>query len=261
MRIALFVLVLMSVGASHAAVVGKAVEYSADGVTLNGYIAYDDNLKDKRPGVLVVHEWWGHNEYARKRADMLAELGYVALAVDMYGDGKQANHPDDAGKFAGEVMKNMPSMKARFTAGMEFLKKAEHVDPARIAAIGYCFGGAVVLAMAREGADLRGVVSFHGSLATQTRATKGGVKAKILVCNGADDKFISDVDIKNFKSEMKAAGADFKLVNYPGAIHGFTNPAATELGKKFGIQIAYNEKADKNSWTAMQEFFRKIFKK
>ncbi|MEK9136556.1 MAG: dienelactone hydrolase family protein [Bacteroidota bacterium] len=199
MRIALFVLVLMSVGTSHAAVVGKAVEYSADGVTLNGYITYDDKLKDKRPGVLVVHEWWGHNEYARKRADMLAELGYVALAVDMYGDGKQANHPDDAGKFAGEVMKNMPSMKARFMAGMEFLKKAEHVDPARIAAIGYCFGGGVVLAMAREGADLRGVVSFHGSLATQSPAAKGKVKAKILACNGADDKFISDDDIKNFK--------------------------------------------------------------
>ena len=246
---------------SRAGVVGREVEYSTDGVTLKGYIAYDDKSIEKRPGVLVVHEWWGHNEYTRKRAGMLAELGYIALAVDMYGDGKTADHPEDAGKFAGEVMKNLPAMKARFMAALDFLKKNDTVDTARIGAIGYCFGGGVVLAMAREGLDLKGVVSFHGSLAAQTPAEKGKVKAKILVCNGADDKFVSAEGIKNFKEEMRAAGADFKFINYPGAIHGFTNPAATAMGKKFEIPIAYNEKADKKSWRDMQGFFRKVFKK
>ena len=261
MRLAFFALVFMGVVVSRAAVVGKPVEYSADGVTLKGYIAYDDTFKDRRPGVIVVHEWWGHNAYARKRADMLAKLGYVALAVDMYGDGKQANHPDDAGKFSSEVMKNMPAMKARFMAAMDLLKQNEAIDPTRIGAIGYCFGGGVVLNMARQGADLKGVVSFHGSLATSANAEKGNVKASILACNGADDKFISAEDIKNFKAEMKAAGADFKFVNYPGAIHSFTNPGSTEMGKKFNLPLAYNEKADKKSWADMQEFFKRVFKK
>jgi dienelactone hydrolase len=258
-----FVLLALMFGItiSRAAVVGKPVEYAADSVTLKGYIAFDDKFTGKRPGILVVHEWWGHNEYARKRADMLAELGYVALAVDMYGDGKQANHPDDAGKFAGEVMKNMPAMKARFLAALTLLKESEDVDPANIGAIGYCFGGGVVLGMAREGADLKGVVSFHGSLATQSPAQKGRVKAKILVCNGAADKFVSEESIKEIKAEMKAAKVDFKFVNYPDAIHSFTNPASTELGKKFNLPLAYNEKADKKSWADMQEFFKRVFKK
>jgi dienelactone hydrolase len=258
-----FVLLALMFGItiSRAAVVGKPVEYAADSVTLKGYIAFDDKFTGKRPGILVVHEWWGHNEYARKRADMLAELGYVALAVDMYGDGKQANHPDDAGKFAGEVMKNMPAMKARFLAALTLLKRSEDVDPANIGAIGYCFGGGVVLGMAREGADLKGVVSFHGSLATQSPAQKGRVKAKILVCNGAADKFVSEESIKEIKAEMKAAKVDFKFVNYPDAIHSFTNPASTELGKKFNLPLAYNEKADKKSWADMQEFFKRVFKK
>jgi dienelactone hydrolase len=258
-----FVLLALMFGItiSRAAVVGKPVEYAADSVTLKGYIAFDDKFTGKRPGILVVHEWWGHNEYARKRADMLAELGYVALAVDMYGDGKQANHPDDAGKFAGEVMKNMPAMKARFLAALTLLKQSEDVDPANIGAIGYCFGGGVVLGMAREGADLKGVVSFHGSLATQSPAQKGRVKAKILVCNGAADKFVSEESIKEIKAEMKAAKVDFKFVNYPDAIHSFTNPASTELGKKFNLPLAYNEKADKKSWADMQEFFKRVFKK
>lgn len=258
---ALFALFLVATVTSHAAVVGKPVEYSADGVTLKGYIAYDDKNTGKRPGILVVHEWWGHNEHARKRAEMLAGLGYVALAVDMYGDGKKADHPDDAGKFAGEVMSNLPAMKARFTAALDLLKKQESVDTTRIGAIGFCFGGGVVLGMAREGIDLKGVVTFHGSLATQTPAGKGEVKAKILVCNGADDKFTSAEAIKGFKEEMRAAGADFTFINYPGAVHSFTNPAATALGKKFNMPLAYNEKADKKSWQDMRKFFEKVFKK
>jgi dienelactone hydrolase len=257
----MFILFFISAVAVQAGVVGKEVTYTADSLTMKGYIAYDDNIQGKRPGVVVVHEWWGHNEYTRKRADMLAALGYVAIAVDMYGDGKRAEHPDDAGKFAGAVMQSMPAMKARFNAALELLKRDEHTDPAQIAAIGYCFGGGVVLAMAREGADLKAVVSFHGSLGTQSPAEKGMVKAKVLVCNGADDKFVSAEAIKNFKEEMNSAGVDYKFENYPGAIHGFSNPGATEMGKKFGLGIAYNEKADKKSWEEMQKLFKKVFKK
>jgi len=158
-------------------------------------------------------------------------------------------------------MKNMPVMKARFLAALDLLKQSEVVDPANIGAIGYCFGGGVVLGMAREGADLKGVVSFHGSLATQSPAQKGKVKAKILVCNGAADKFVSEESIKEIKAEMKVAKADFKFINYPEAIHSFTNPASTEMGKKFNLPLAYNEKADKKSWADMQEFFKRVFKK
>jgi dienelactone hydrolase len=261
MRLYLFVLVFFAAVAARAGVVGREVSYTADSLTMKGYLVYDDKFTGQRPGVLVVHEWWGNNDYSRKRADMLAGLGYVALAVDMYGNGKRADNPNDAGKFATEVMTDKSTMKARFGAAMDLLKNDEHVDPSRIAAIGYCFGGAVVLGMAREGVDLKAVVSFHGNLSTQHPAEKGKVKAKILVCNGADDKFISADAIKNLKDEMKAAGADLKFVNYPGAVHSFTNPASTESGKKFNIPIAYNEKADKRSWAEMQKLFKKVFKK
>ena len=261
MRLSLPALVIFAAVVARAGIVGKEVQYTADSLTMRGYLVYDDKLIGKRPGVLVVHEWWGHNDYARKRAEMLAELGYVALAVDMYGNGKHAGHPNDASKFATEVMTNMPLMKARFMVAMELLKNDEHVDRARIAAIGYCFGGGVVLAMAREGVDLKAVVSFHGSLATQHPAETGKVKAKVLVCNGADDKFVSAEAIMKFKDEMKSAGADFKFVNYPGAVHSFTNPASTEVGKKFDMPLAYNEKADKQSWAEMQALFKKALKK
>jgi dienelactone hydrolase len=255
----LLLLMVLGVAKLNAGLETKEVEYTANGVTLKGYIAYEKHTTDKRPGVLVVHEWWGHNDYVRKRAEMLAELGYVALAVDMYGDGKQANHPDEAGKFSSEVMRNMPAMKARFLAALEALKKDPHVDPDRIAAIGYCFGGGVVLNMARAGADLKGVVSFHGSLAAVAPAEKGKVKARILVCNGAADKMVSPDNVKKFEEEMAAAGANFRVIPYEGAMHGFTNPAATERGKQFGIPIAYNETADKQSWKDMQDFFNEIF--
>ena len=243
------------------AVKTEEVSYSASGVTMKGYLAYDDKTKDKRPGVLVVHEWWGHNEYARKRARMLAELGYTALAVDMYGEGKQANHPQDAGKFAGEVMQNQESAKARFIAALELLKKQPTVDAARIAAIGYCFGGGVVLHMARQGVDLKGVVSFHGSYGTQTPAEKGKVKAAVLVCHGADDQFSTPEQIDGLKKEMQDAGVNFQFISYPGAKHSFTNPEADENGKKFNIPIAYNKAADEKSWADMQQFFKKIFAK
>jgi dienelactone hydrolase len=210
----------------------------------------------------VVHEWWGQNEYARKRARMLAEMGYTALAVDMYGEGKQAMHPDEAGAFSSEVMKHFNEAgKARFEAAAVFLKRQPTVDPARIAAIGYCFGGGVVLNMARQGADLKAVASFHGGLVAVKPAEAGVVKAKIRVYNGADDKFTPQQAIDAFKKEMTNAKVDFQFTNYPGAVHSFTNPDATELGKKFNLPLAYNEKADKESWADMTRFFAEIFKK
>ncbi len=248
-------------GVAQAAVQGKEVSYQSEGVTLKGYIAWDDATKGKRPAVLVVHEWWGHNEYARKRARMLAELGYTALAVDMYGDGKQASHPEDAGKFAAEVSKNMPVAKARFEAGMDVLRNDPTVDAGEIAAIGYCFGGGVVLNMARLGENLKGVASFHGSLGTDNPAQPGTIKARIVSFTGEADPMIGAASVAAFEEEMDAAGADYRVVTYPGAKHAFTNPDADELGKKFNIPLAYNAEADKDSWQQMVVFLDEVFKK
>jgi dienelactone hydrolase len=225
-----------------------------------GYLAYDDAVTGKRPGVLVVHEWWGHNEHARNSARKLAEAGYVALALDMYGDGKRADHPDQAGKFAGEVGKNLPLMKSRFEAGMKLLRKQAQVDDMRVAAIGYCFGGSVVLQMAREGENLRGVASFHGGLATEHPAKPGKVKARVLVLNGAEDAMVPAEQIAAFKKEMESARVDYRLVNYPGAKHSFTNPDADANGAKFNMPLAYNAKADQESWAELQAFLKLVFK-
>lgn len=241
---------------------GTTVEYSAKGVSMKGYLAYDRGIKGKRPGVLVVHEWWGLNDYAQKRTRMLAELGYAAMAIDMYGDGKQAEHPDEAGKFSSELMKNFSTAKDRFISAMEIFKKQPVVDSDKIAAIGYCFGGGIVLNMARQGVDnLRGVASFHGSLAAVTPAKQGDVKAKILVLHGADDKFITEEQIEAFKKEMENAGVDFRFIAYPGALHSFTNPEAEEYGKKFNIPVAYDAEADRKSWNELKKFLQQIFNK
>ena len=237
----------------------EEVSYKSGDKTLKGFLAYADSAKDARPGVLVVHEWWGHNEYARRRARMLANLGYTALAVDMYGDGKQAKHPVDAGKFSNEVMSNLESAKARFVAAMKLLQDHETTDPERMAAIGYCFGGGVVLHMARLGVDLDGVVSFHGSLGAKEAAKKGAVKARVLVCHGADDPFITAEQLEAFKAEMRDAEVDLTFKSYAGAIHSFTNPDADKFGKEFKIPLAYNKEADTASWTDMQKFFKEIF--
>lgn len=238
---------------------GKPVDYMVDGMTMKGYLAYDADKTGKRPGILVVHEWWGATEYVRERADMLAKLGYTALAVDMYGEGKIADHPDDAMKFATEVMQNIPAGEQRFREAMKLLKSQATVDTSKIGAIGYCFGGGVVLHMARAGMPLDAVVSFHGSIATQNPAKEGDVKAAILVCNGADDPFVTDEQIDAFKAEMEAAGADFKFVNYPGAVHSFTNPDADANGQKFEMPLAYNKAADEQSWQDMQDLFNRVF--
>lgn len=237
----------------------QEVEYTDNETTMKGYLVYDASIKEKRPGILVVHEWWGQNEYARRRARMLAKMGYTALAIDMYGKGKQASHPEDAGKFATQVMQNMTTAKARFMAALDLLKSQQTVDPDKIAAIGYCFGGGVVLQMARLGVDLDGVVSFHGSIATDTPTQPGQVVAKILVCNGADDPFVKPEQIAAFKKEMDDAKVDYQFISYEGAKHSFTNPQADTLGAKFNLPLAYSKQADEESWTEMQKFFNKIF--
>ncbi len=259
--LAIFALVMAMGGISVAEpkIKGMTVDYSAQGAVMKGYLVYDESIQGKRSGVLVVPEWWGLNDYARMRARVLAELGYTALAVDMYGDGKMVMTPDEAGKLSSEAMKNFDVAKARFLAALDFLKQQPTVDSNRIAAIGYCFGGGVVLNIARQGVDLNGVVSFHGGLTAVIPGQPGNVKAKILVLNGGDDKFITPEQIEAFEREMRAAGADFQFISYPGALHSFTNPEATELGKKFNMPIAYNAKADKESWEEMKKFLSRVF--
>lgn len=237
----------------------QTVDYKAGDTVLKGFLAYDDSIKTKRPGVLVVHEWWGHNKYARKRARMLAKLGYTAFALDMYGDGKQASHPEDAGKFSTEVRQNRDMAKARFQAAMSVLQQHSTTSAEQIAAIGYCFGGAVVLEMARAGLDLDGVVSFHGTLDTANPAQPGKIKAKLLIANGEADPFISPESIEQFKKEMDNAGADYQFNSYPEAKHSFTNPDADLFGEKFNLPLQYNKNADQQSWSDMKAFLKDIF--
>ena len=245
---------------AYAAVQGKEVSYSANGTTLKGYVAYDDAVKGKRPGILVIHEWWGHNEYARKRARMFAEQGYTALALDMYGNGKQAHHPDDAGKFASEVSKNAVLAKARFDAAYNLLSKEDTVDASRIAAVGYCFGGSVALNMARMGEPLTAVVSFHGGLGTDHPAEAGKVKARIASFTGEDDPMIPSTQVAAFREEMEKAGVSYKVVTYPGAKHAFTNPEADKYGQEFKLPLAYNAEADRASWSEGLAFLADAFK-
>ena len=235
------------------------VTYSANNVTMHGYIAYDANKEGKRPAVLVIHEWWGLNDYPKMRARKLAELGYIAMAIDMYGDGKTADNPDDAGKYAMPFYQNPQMAKARFDAAMNKLKTYSQADTNNMAAIGYCFGGGMVLNMARMGDNLKGVVSFHGTL-VGVPADKNLLKAKILVCHGADDKFVQQTEVDKFKKQMDSIGADYTFKAYPNATHAFTNPAATENGEKFKIPIKYNAAADSASWDDMKDFFARIFK-
>lgn len=254
-------IVSASVVIAQSSLISKEIDYYSNGLKMKGYLVYDASIEGKRPGILVVHEWWGHNKYARKRADMLAELGYTAFALDLYGDGKVASHPNDANAFASEVMSNMETAKERFQAAYNILSESETVEQGQIGAIGYCFGGGVVLNMARLGVDLKGVVSFHGSLATNNPAELNKIKSKILVCNGEADSFITQDDIINFNEEMKNAGVDYKFINYPNALHAFTNPEADDNAKKFGLKIAYNKEADEKSWIDMQNFFKTVFNK
>ena len=237
---------------------GQQVAYATDSTNLKGYIAFDKNSKEKRPGVLIVHEWWGHNDYVRQRADMLAELGFTAIAVDMYGDGKLADHPEDAGKFAGSVFANMPEATARFNAALELLKSHPSVDGDKIGAIGYCFGGGVVLTMANSGADLDAVAAFHSGVQLPVMPNEK-LKAKVLVCNGADDPFISPESVTAFKSAMDSIGASYNYIAYPGVKHSFTSKEADANGEKFGLPLAYDADADAKSWASLQALFAEAF--
>ncbi len=241
-------------------IVTKDINYSSDGTMLKGFLAYDSSKTGKMPGILVVHEWWGLNQYAKARAEQLAKLGYVAFAIDMYGNGKVADNPGDAGKFATAVMQQMDTAKARFNAGLQLLKDQPQTDTSRIAAIGYCFGGGIVLRMAEAGTDLEGAVSFHGDLPTDSVMNPQNVKSKILACTGGADPFNPKEKVEGFEKSMNQAKIDYKLISYPGALHSFTNPAADSLGKKYKMPLAYNKEADEKSWEAMKTFFNGIFR-
>jgi dienelactone hydrolase len=235
----------------------ETVEYKHGDTTLKGYLVYDTTMNGKRPGVLVVHEWWGLNDYARRRADMLARLGHVAFAADIYGDGFNTTSADEAGKRSGEFRNNRPFGRERLTAALNVLRKHELCDPKRVAAIGYCFGGTCVLELARSGADIAGVVSFHGALNTPNPADAKNIKCKVLVCHGANDGFVPAEEVAAFQKEMRDAGVDWQMIFYGGAVHSFTNPDAGKTGL---AGVAYNERADKRSWEAMKSFFAEIFR-
>ncbi len=236
----------------------EAVSYTMDSVTMNGFVAYDASTDKKRPVVLVVHEWWGLNDYAKSRAIKLAEMGYLAMAVDFYGNGQQADNPELAGKLATPFYKQPAMAKARFDAALAKVKTMAVADTNQIAAIGYCFGGAQVLNMARMGSPLKGVVSFHGNL-VGVPANKNLLTANVLVCHGEADSFVPATEVAQFKKQMDSIGATYTFKGYAGATHAFTNPAATAMGTKFSIPIAYNEAADITSWNDMKVFFGKIF--
>lgn len=260
MRILVALLAGLFSVAALAAVETKEVTYAGGGVQMKGFLAWDGEARGKRPAVIVVHEWWGHNDYVRARAKQLAEMGYVALAVDMYGDGKTANHPDNAMAFMSEATKDKVQAAERFNAGLALLRADEHVDAQNIAAIGYCFGGAVVLNMARAGTDLKGVASFHGALGGWMTPLPGSITAKVLVLNGADDSMVPAEAVAKFEDEMKTAKADFRVINYPGAKHSFTNPAADQFAKQFNMPVAYNAAADQASWAELDAFLKDVFK-
>ncbi|PCJ14619.1 MAG: dienelactone hydrolase [Gammaproteobacteria bacterium] len=246
-------------GPLYAEIQSQEITYNAGDTQLKGYLAWDDSSNEKRPGVLVVHEWWGHNGYAQKRARMLAKSGYIAFALDMYGAGKNTQHPKEAQAMMSQVIKNMPLAEQRFKAAQKILTEHPLHQANKTAAIGYCFGGAMVLHMARQGMPLAGVASFHGSLGTQVGAQPGSIKSKVLVLHGADDPFVSDAQIQSFKQEMKTAQADFEFISYPNAKHSFTNPEADRLGQEFGLPLAYSQEADQQSWIKMQAFLSEIF--
>jgi len=245
-------------GAARAEVRTKTIEYRQGDTPLQGFLAWDDSAKDKRPGVLVIHEWWGENEHARNQAVRLAKAGYVGFALDMYGKGKVATHPKDAQAFMEEATKDPGVVRARFDAAMAVLKAQPQVDSSKIGVVGYCFGGGVALQMAREGAEIDALATFHGALALHGEpAQKGKVKPRILVATGGGDPMVPKEQVEALKKEMKDAGANFEVVTYPGAKHSFTNPDAGKAGMD---GLAYNATADRESWKAAMKMFHEVFK-
>jgi dienelactone hydrolase len=244
-------------GLATAAVKTQVVEYQEGGTTLEGYLACDDAVQGKRPGVLVVHEWTGLGDYVKARARQLAEMGYLAFAADIYGKGVHPRTPQEAAAESGKYKQDRQLMRARVQASLAVLVANPLCDPKRVAAIGYCFGGTCVLELARSGADIAGVVSFHGGLDTPTPEDAKQIKCKVLVLHGGDDPHVPVKDVEAFENEMRAGGVDWQLVVYGGAVHGFTNSA---LGNDKSRGAAYDEKADRRSWEAMKAFFAEVFK-
>lgn len=237
----------------------EGVSYPAGNLSMNGFVAYDSASAAKRPVILVIPEWWGLTDYAKSRAKQLAELGYFAMAVDMYGNGAIADDPGTAQKLAGPFYANPQMGKDRIDAALAKIKNYPQADTNNIAAIGYCFGGAQVLNAARLGENFKGVVSFHGNL-VGVPADKNLLKAKVLVCHGEADKFVTKEEVAKFKKQMDSIGAVYTFKSYANATHAFTNPGATEKGKQFNMPIEYNAAADKASWNDMKDFFGQIFK-
>lgn len=255
--------ILCTLLAASLAVVARAeiktrtIEYKHGDTALEGWLAYDTAVAGKRPGVLIVHQWKGLTDYEKKRAEMLAKLGYVAFACDIYGKGIRPTEAKDAGAEAGKYKSNRPLLRERVKAGLDVLKQQELVDPKRVAAIGYCFGGTTVIELARSGADLAGVVSFHGGLDSPNPANGKQIKCKVLALHGADDPFVPAKDLAAFEEEMRGAGVDWQLIQYGGAVHSFTDWNA---GADNSRGAAYNETADRRSWEHMQTFFGELFK-
>jgi dienelactone hydrolase len=240
----------------HAAIRTETVEYREGDAVLEGYLAWDDSIVGKRPAVVIVHQWKGLTDYEKKRAGMLAELGYVAFAADIYGKGVRAADAQEAGKLAGQYKQDLPLLRARVNAAVDFIKQRALVNPDQVAAIGYCFGGTAVLELARSGAEVKGVVSFHGGLGTTMPAGNGQVKCKVLVLHGADDPYAPGAEVSALQEELRKAGVDWELILYGGAVHSFTDWNA---GSDNSRGAAYNERADKRSWAAMQQFFDELF--
>ncbi|MEI2737435.1 MAG: dienelactone hydrolase family protein [Chitinophagaceae bacterium] len=236
----------------------EIVSYKLDSSSRTNFVVYDENIEGKRPAVLVIHEWWGLNDYAKMRARELAKLGYIAMAVDMYGDGKMGDDPDAAGKLATPFYMKPEIAKPIFDAALEKLKGFSQTDATKVAAIGYCFGGAQVINLAKMGEDLKGVVSFHGNLAVMS-PNKDLLKAQVLVCHGGADPFVPQTEVDLFKKQMDSVGAKYTFRVYEGATHAFTNPNATAMGEKFKMPIKYDAAADSASWKDMKDFFQQIF--
>ena len=244
-------LILCLAATAEARIQAQVVEYRHGGVILQGYLAYDDAFKGKRPGVLVVHEWWGINDFIRERTENLAKLGYVALAADIYGKGVRTTDFQEAVAISGKYKKEPELLRSRARAGLAKLKSLKQTDGKNLAAIGYCFGGTTVLELARSGSDVRGIVSFHGGLGTEDPSEAKNIKASVLVLHGADDPFVPPEEVKKFQDEMRQAGVDWQMIFYGGAVHSFTNPDA---GNDKTKGTAYQEKADRRSWQAMRDF-------
>ena len=255
-QLLIFLTMMAVTNFARAEIRAEEVEYKDGDVVLDGYSAYDTALTGKRPGVLIIHQWKGLTDYEKGRARMLAEMGYNVFALDIYGKGIRPADPKSAGAQAGKYKSDRALFRQRAKAGLAMLKKSELTDPDRVAAIGYCFGGTGVIELARSGADLRGIVSFHGGLDSPTREDGRNIKCKVLVLQGADDPYVKPADLAAFEQEMREAKVDWELIKYGGAVHSFTERAAGNDNSK---GAAYNENADRRSWEAMKAFFGEIF--